>query len=221
MASSAARRRFTTAEYERMAETGILPEDDRSELIAGEIIQMNPIGGRHIQAVNRLNRLLSHIAGEQALVSVQNPIRLSDDSEPQPDLTLLRDRDYVGEIPAAADVLLAIEVADSSLDYDRGRKLPLYAAAGISEAWLIDLAAGSVEDWSRESWRAARDPAYASLVGDPCGERPPGRPTLSEDKVRALIPFVRGQVVAGGLRLARLLDDALGPQARAPGQRRG
>lgn len=85
MASSAARRRFTTAEYERMAETGILHEDDRSELIAGEIIQMNPLSGRHIQAVNRLTRLLSHIAGEQALVSVQNPIRLSDDSEPQPE----------------------------------------------------------------------------------------------------------------------------------------
>lgn len=171
MASSAARRRFTTAEYERMAETGILPEDDRSELIAGEIIQMNPIGGRHIQAVNRLNRLLSHIAGEQALVSVQNPIRLSDDSEPQPDLTLLRDRDYVGEIPAAADVLLAIEVADSSLDYDRGRKLPLYAAAGISEAWLIDLAAGSVErhtepraDGYRLIARASRGERLASTV---------------------------------------------------------
>lgn len=82
------------------------------------------------------------------------------------------------------------------------------------------LAAGNVEDWSREGWEAARSQAYASLVGDPCGSRPDGRPTLSEDQVRALIPIVRRQVVAGGLRLARLLDDALGPEAKAPGQRR-
>lgn len=171
MASTGVRRRFTTAEYERMAATGILREDDRIELIAGEIIQMNPIGGRHIQSVNRLTRLLSHIAGEQALVSVQNPIRLSDNSEPQPDLALLRDRDYVTEIPAAADVLLTIEVADSSLAYDRGQKLPLYAAAGIPEAWLVDLIAGSIErhteprtDGYRLIARASRGESLASTV---------------------------------------------------------
>ena len=82
------------------------------------------------------------------------------------------------------------------------------------------LAAGSVEDWSRESWQAARHYAYASLIGDPCGPKPETRPTLAEADVRALIPVVRRQVVAGGLRLARLLDDALGPEAKAPGQRR-
>lgn len=82
------------------------------------------------------------------------------------------------------------------------------------------LAAGSVEDWSRESWEAARQYAYASLIGDPCGPKPEARPTLTEADVRTLIPVVRRQVVAGGLRLARLLDDALGPEARAPGQRR-
>ena len=81
------------------------------------------------------------------------------------------------------------------------------------------LAAGTVEDWSREGWEAARTYAYASLIGDPCGPKPEARPTLSEDDVRALIPVVRHQVVAGGLRLARLLDDALGPEAKAPGQR--
>jgi hypothetical protein len=81
------------------------------------------------------------------------------------------------------------------------------------------LAAGTVEDWSREGWEAARKYAYASLIGDPCGPKPEARPTLSEDDVRALIPVVRHQVVAGGLRLARLLDDALGPEPKAPGQR--
>lgn len=82
------------------------------------------------------------------------------------------------------------------------------------------LAAGSVEDWSREGWDVARRYAYASLLGDPCGPKPEARPTLTEEDVRTLIPVVRRQVVAGGLRLARLLDDALGPEAKAPGQRR-
>ena len=81
------------------------------------------------------------------------------------------------------------------------------------------LAAGTVEDWSREGWQAARQYAYASLVGEPCGPKSEARPTLTEDKVRALIPTLRRQIVAGGLRLARLLDDALGPEAKAPGQR--
>ena len=82
------------------------------------------------------------------------------------------------------------------------------------------LSAGTVEDWSREGWEAARQYAYASLIGDPCGSKPEARPTLTDADVRTLIPVVRRQVVAGGLRLARLLDDALGPEARAPGQRR-
>lgn len=92
--------------------------------------------------------------------------------------------------------------------------------ARIPAAERAALAAGSVEDWSRESWEEARNFAYASLVGDPCGPGTETRPTLGEDKVRTLIPAVRRQVAAGGLRLARLLDDALGPDARAPGQRR-
>ena len=93
--------------------------------------------------------------------------------------------------------------------------------AQASAAERAALAAGTVEDWSREGWEAARQHAYASLVGDPCGQKPEARPTLTEDKVRALIPVLRRQVLAGGLRLARLLDDALGPEARAPGQGRG
>lgn len=81
------------------------------------------------------------------------------------------------------------------------------------------IAAGTVEDWSREGWQRSRDFAYATLVGDPCGPRPEGRPTLDEAKVQALIPELRRGIISGGLRLARLLDDALGPEHKAPGQR--
>lgn len=92
--------------------------------------------------------------------------------------------------------------------------------AQVPPAERAALAAGTAEDWSRESWAAARAHAYTSLIGDPCGPMPQARPVLTEDKVRGLIPIIRRQVVAGGLRLARLLDDALGPEAKAPGQRR-
>ncbi len=92
--------------------------------------------------------------------------------------------------------------------------------AGMSADERGAVAGGSVTDWSRESWAAARTQAYASLIGDPCGDKPTARPTLSEAKVQKLIPLLRHDVAAGGLRLARLLDDALGPEARAPGQRR-
>jgi hypothetical protein len=91
--------------------------------------------------------------------------------------------------------------------------------AEVATAERRALAGGSAEDWSRESWEAARTYAYASLIGDPCGESPKARPTLTEEDVRALIPVVRRQVLTGGLRLAHLLDDALGPEAKAPGQR--
>ena len=97
---------------------------------------------------------------------------------------------------------------------------PRALLAAVPAAERPQLAAGSVEDWSRESWEVARTTVYPALVGDPCAERGEGRPTLTEEKVRALIPVVRRQAVAGGLRLARLLDDALGPEAKAPGQRR-
>ena len=96
---------------------------------------------------------------------------------------------------------------------------PRALLAQVAPAERAALAAGSVEDWSREGWAAARQYAYATLIGEPCGAPPAARPTLTEDKVRALIPVLRRQIVAGGLRLARLLDDALGPEAKAPGQR--
>ena len=98
---------------------------------------------------------------------------------------------------------------------------PRAILAGASPTDRASLAAGSVEDWSREGWETARSQAYASLIGDPCGPKPDARPTLTEADVQGLIPVLRRQVLAGGLRLARLLDDALGPEAKAPGQRRG
>ena len=144
MVAPVARRRFMVDDYERMAAAGILTEDDRVELIAGEIVEMSPIGDRHVGCVNVLADLLADLVRREALISVQNPIRLSADGEPQPDIALLR-RGAPRAVPTPDDVLLVIEVADSSRDYDRGVKLPLYAAAGIKEAWLVDLVAEIIE----------------------------------------------------------------------------
>lgn len=134
-------RLFTVHEYYRMAEVGILSEDDRVELIEGKVITMSPIGSRHAACVKRLNSLLSREVGQSALISVQDPIRLDDYSEPVPDVALLRSRDdyYAKEHPAPADVLLIVEVSDTSEEYDRNVKVPLYARAGILEVWLINL----------------------------------------------------------------------------------
>jgi Uma2 family endonuclease len=135
------RYRFTVDDYHRMAEAGILHEDDRVELIEGEILQMAPIGGEHAACVNGSARLLIKRLDDRAVVSIQNPIRLSAGSEPEPDLMLLRPRadGYWEGLPGPEDVLLIIEVSDSTLYYDRGTKLPLYAAAGIPEVWIVDL----------------------------------------------------------------------------------
>lgn len=118
-----------------MAAAGVLSEDDRVELIEGEIIEMNPIGSRHAACVGRLTKLLERQAGDRVIVWVQNPVQVNDYSEPLPDVTLLKPRDdfYAQANPQPADVLLIIEVADSSVDYDHEIKTPLYARAGIPE----------------------------------------------------------------------------------------
>ena len=141
------RRKLDVAEYHRMAEAGILGEDDRVELIEGELIEMTPIGSYHSGTVNALTRLLVDAAGDRAVVAVQNPVRLGNHSEPQPDFALLAPRadQYRRATPTAAEVLLLIEVADSSGRYDRAVKLPLYAQHGIPEVWIIDLEANQVE----------------------------------------------------------------------------
>ncbi len=140
-------RRFTVAEYLAMAKAGILTEDDRVELIDGVVIDMAPVGSRHIGCVNCYNRELSEAVGRRVIVQVQSPVRLDDNTEPQPDVALLREKadGYASGHPGPEDVLLLIEVADSSLGYDRNEKLPRYARAGIPEVWLTVLPEGVVE----------------------------------------------------------------------------
>ena len=141
MAVSLTRRRFTASEYNRMAEAGILSEDDRVELIDGEIVEMAPIGRRHAGAVNRINDQFTRGFATEALTAVQNPVRLGEHSEPQPDVALLRRRPdfYASAHPTPADVLLLVEVAETSAAADRQVKIPLYARGGIPEVWLTDL----------------------------------------------------------------------------------
>ncbi|CAN5122213.1 Uma2 family endonuclease [soil metagenome] len=140
-----ARKLFTVHEYHRMGEAGILHEDDRVELIEGEIVEMSPVGGRHVSCVGRLTRIISRVAGERYLVNVQSPIRLSDHWEPQPDLAVVRDRDYGDTLPGPEDILFLIEVADTSLAHDKNVKLPFYARSGIPEVWIVDLTTDTIE----------------------------------------------------------------------------
>ncbi|HEY4563966.1 MAG TPA: Uma2 family endonuclease [Thermoanaerobaculia bacterium] len=141
MAAEPIRRRFTTAEYHAMAESGILAPDDRVELIEGEIWQMSPIGSRHASTVTRSARFFTLRLDGRAVVSTQNPLLLGDLSEPEPDVAILhfREDDYAENHPTQGDVFLLLEVADSSLDYDRRIKMKLYSRYGIPEAWLADL----------------------------------------------------------------------------------
>src|SRR5512145_2452267 len=142
------RRRFTVEEYHRMGEAGILPEDNRLELIAGDIVVREPIGAYHAGTVARLNRLWTSRLGDRAIVSIQNPVQFPrEDSELQPDVMLFRPREdfYTTAHPQAADVLLLIEVADTTLPLDRGVKIPPYARVGILEVWLVDLTAARLE----------------------------------------------------------------------------
>lgn len=132
-------RPFTVGDYYRMAEAGVLAPDERVELIEGEVIRMNPIGPPHANSVNTGNYLFVTRLGRWVTVHVQNPVRLGDLSEPEPDLTLVRkDRD-TSHHPGAADVALLVEVADSSLRFDRRVKLPLYARHGIVEVWILNI----------------------------------------------------------------------------------
>lgn len=132
---------LTVDDYHRMGEAGILSEDDRVELIEGELVEMAPIGSEHAAAVNDLTRLLIMAVGDRAVVSPQNPVRLDRRSEPQPDFALLRPRPdgYRSALPTPQDTLLIVEVAHGSLDYDRAVKLALYARHGIPEVWIVNL----------------------------------------------------------------------------------
>jgi Uma2 family endonuclease len=145
--------RFTRAEYHRMVEAGILHEDSPVELIEGEIIEVSPIGRRHRSCVDRLNDLFVPLVREAAIVRIQSSLVLGERSEPEPDVVLLRRRaDFYGQADETpADVLLVVEVADSSEGYDRLTKAPLYARYGISEYWIVNL--------NRDQVVVYRDPA--------------------------------------------------------------
>ncbi len=153
MSQQLAKHWITVDEYERMGEAGIFCSDSRLELLEGEIYEMSPIGSRHAACVDALVLILTEIANRRFIVRTQSPIRLDDYSEPQPDLALLRWRDdfYRHAHQQPADVLLVIEVADTTLDSDRRYKLPLYAKAGIPEAWLINLPDESIELYAEPS----------------------------------------------------------------------
>jgi Uma2 family endonuclease len=147
MSTERARLQFTTDHVERMVATGILNEDDRVELIDGDLVTMSPIGNHHAYCVNTLNHLLVMTLHTKALISVQNSVELDLHNLPQPDLVALkarRDR-YRHTKPQPSDIFLVIEVSDSTVRYDRMVKMPLYARFGIREAWLIDLPGQIIE----------------------------------------------------------------------------
>jgi Uma2 family endonuclease len=159
MSLQISRRHFNLDEYYRMAAAGVLSEDDRVELIEGEIIEMSPIGSRHAACVGRLSKFLERLAGDYAIVWAQNPVQINDYSEPLLDVALLKPRSdfYAQGKPQPADVLLIIEVADSSVEYDRQIKVPLYARAGIPEMWIVNLPKDAVEVYTQPLGEAYRD----------------------------------------------------------------
>jgi Uma2 family endonuclease len=153
--------RFTVEEYERLGEVGFFHEHDRVELLEGEIVQMAPIGVRHATCVRKVNRVFNARFAGRATVDPQNPVVLPPESEPQPDIVLLQPRpdDYLSGHPQPADVLLLVEVSDTTVTWDRNRKIPIYAAAGISEVWLADLTADAMEVYRQPEGRAYLDVA--------------------------------------------------------------
>ncbi len=143
-------KRFTTAEYHRLTELGFFAEDERVELINGELVKMAAKGTAHSVCETRLERELFKLLGERATLRGQQPIILPDDSEPEPDRAIVQNRpdDYLSSHPCPADILLLIEIADSSLSYDKQVKLPLYAEAGISNYWIFNLSQTCLECYS-------------------------------------------------------------------------
>src|SRR6266852_2273262 len=146
METEVTKKLFTVDEYYRMAEAGILSEDSRVELIEGEIIQMSPIGRRHASCVSRANKLFITTLGDRILLSPQNPVHLSNITELQPAILLLKPRAdfYASKHPVAEDTYLVLEVSDTTLRYDRDRKVPLYAKSGVPEVWIEDLQANVI-----------------------------------------------------------------------------
>jgi len=161
------RRRFTTAEFLRLVEIGFLGEDERVELIRGEIFEMSPLNVAHVLCVNRLTSLLVTRLAGQAVVSVQNPIQLDEYSLPQPDLAIWKppSDEFSDRLPGPSEVLLVIEVADTSVARDRRVKASLYAEAGIVEYWLVNLPERRVE-----VYREPQSDGYRATVRFRSGE---------------------------------------------------
>ncbi len=159
------RHTFTVDDYHRMLEAGILTEDDRVELICGEIIAMAPIGSRHATCVDGFNELLGESLRRRAVVRVQNPITIGESSEPQPDISLARPprSRYAAAHPTPPDVFFVVEVSDTTILFDREMKLPLYAKAGIPEVWIVDLTARRVETYRDPTPYGYREPRYLYL----------------------------------------------------------
>ena len=174
------KRRFSVKEYYLMAEAGILSPRDRVELIDGEIVQMAAISSRHAGCVTYLSNTLLPMLGRRVIVRVQNPVRLSEYSEPEPDVALLRPRAdaYRDAHPGPDEALLIVEVSHSTVEYDRDVKTPLYADAGIPELWLVNL-----------------DEDYIDGLSDPVGAG-----------YRAVRRYARGERIAPALLPDAALD---------------
>lgn len=147
MAPSVHHRQFTVAEYHRLAEAGVLTEDDHTELLDGELYVMSPMRSRHAGAVDELVRLLARRVEDRFLVRCQTPVRLGERDEPEPDLSIARWREdkYSRSIPTPGDLVLVIEVADTTYDYDFATKRPRYAQAGVPVLWIVDLERRRIE----------------------------------------------------------------------------
>jgi Uma2 family endonuclease len=170
MAVPISRRLFTVDEYYEMARAGILKPDERVELLDGEIVVMEPKSVAHSWCTTRVHRKLAPLAG-RAFIGVHNPLRLNDRSEPEPDLTIIRRDAPQDRHPGPAETLLVIEVSDTSIEVDRGHKLPLYARAGIPEYWIVDLTADRIEvyrDPARGRYRSVTLLARGDTVSPAC-----------------------------------------------------
>jgi Uma2 family endonuclease len=161
------RHRFTVAEYERMGQIGIFSEDERVELVCGEVIEMPPIGEGHAGCVGLLTQLITLRLRRGAIVWVQNLVRLDDHTQPQPDIAVLKYRDdfYRHRRPGPEDILLVIEVSDTTLEYDTKVKVPLYARAGIPETWVINLRGGRIKTYANPAHGA-----YQTITSHARGE---------------------------------------------------
>lgn len=159
--------RWSVEDYHQMARLGLLDETDRVELIEGELIDMAPIGSKHAFIVNRLSQTFAAKGSDQYYVSTQNPVRLGEQSEPQPDIALLKNGNYMDKLPTAAEALLIVEVSHTTLEYDRDVKLSLYARHEIPEVWLLDVNTGELTVYREPAegqYRLIRKPTSAESV---------------------------------------------------------